>query len=203
MRPSRILVLLFVLTVLIGVSVAQDTNFPVGPQYLVTSGNPMLLRPIATPSMSLSGATSAGTSEVPSPVQFQPFAPVETVVYLGNVYWGEHKAEEVVARRVDTPSMAADQTSWYMNFVANQGLQASAPSTENLETSSGAAVIELSGGASSNVPASLMESGFLGASNLAPSNAEVPLGDVATYWKSHRNVSARIYTNADVVRRKG
>ncbi len=36
-----------------GVSFAQDTNFPVGPQYLITTSDPMFLHPIATPSISL------------------------------------------------------------------------------------------------------------------------------------------------------
>lgn len=41
------------LSILGGISAAQETNFPVGPQYLVTTGTPMFLRPIATPSLSL------------------------------------------------------------------------------------------------------------------------------------------------------
>ncbi len=117
MRLHRVLLPLLVLA---GFSVAQDTNFSVGPQYLVTIGNPMLLRPIATPSMSLSGETLAGTSAVPTPTEPPAFAPLETVVYLDNVYWGEHKPDEVVARRVEPPSMSPDQTAWYMNFVASQ-----------------------------------------------------------------------------------
>ena len=35
-----------------GVSTAQDTKFPVGPQYLITTDSPLFLRPIATPSLS-------------------------------------------------------------------------------------------------------------------------------------------------------
>jgi hypothetical protein len=33
----------------------QDTNFPNGPQYLMTSGSPLFARPIATPSLALTG----------------------------------------------------------------------------------------------------------------------------------------------------
>jgi len=40
------------LIVLAGVSAAQETNFPAGPQYLMTSGSPLFARPIATPSLS-------------------------------------------------------------------------------------------------------------------------------------------------------
>jgi len=44
--------LLFVFA-LIGIGAAQDTNFPTGPQYLITFDSPMFARPIATPSLSL------------------------------------------------------------------------------------------------------------------------------------------------------
>ena len=39
--------------VLVGISAAQDTNFSVGPQYLMNYGSPMFATPIATPSLSL------------------------------------------------------------------------------------------------------------------------------------------------------
>jgi hypothetical protein len=41
------------LLVLVGFSAAQDSNFPVGPQYLMNYGSPIFARPIATPSLSL------------------------------------------------------------------------------------------------------------------------------------------------------
>src|SRR3974390_2083443 len=120
----RLWVFLVPLTLLVGVSAAQETNFPVGPQYLVTVENPMLLRPIATPSLSLGGAGLAGTSEVPSPVEVPAFAPDETVVYLQNVYWGDHQPEEVFSRRLEPPNMTPEQTAWYMNFVAGEAAAA-------------------------------------------------------------------------------
>jgi hypothetical protein len=44
-----------------GIAAAQETNFPVGPQYLMTNGSPLFARPIATPSLSLEpGATTGG-----------------------------------------------------------------------------------------------------------------------------------------------
>jgi hypothetical protein len=43
-----------ILLILAGLSAAaQETNFSVGPQYLITSGSPQFAQPIATPSMSL------------------------------------------------------------------------------------------------------------------------------------------------------
>lgn len=49
----RLTGLFCLLVVWVGISAAQDTNFPVGPQYLVTSGSPQFARPIATPSLTL------------------------------------------------------------------------------------------------------------------------------------------------------
>src|SRR6202041_3496534 len=40
---------------MLGLAFGQDTNFPNGPQYLITSGSPMFARPIATPSLALTG----------------------------------------------------------------------------------------------------------------------------------------------------
>jgi hypothetical protein len=49
----RICGLLFLLFTFVGLSAAQDTNFSVGPQYLL-NGPALFARPIATPSLSLS-----------------------------------------------------------------------------------------------------------------------------------------------------
>lgn len=202
MRLHHVLLSLLVLG---AISFAQDTNFPVGPQYLAT-GNPMLLRPIATPSLSLSGGGLAGTSEVPTTAEPPAFAPVETVVYLDNVYWGEHRADEVVARRVETPSMSPDQTAWYMNFVTSQltSLPPS-PSPETSESAAGSSVIELTGSAvPNNLPASILDVGGMERTNpLVLQEREVSLGDVAAYWKSHRRTAARAFTNSDVIRLRG
>jgi hypothetical protein len=48
----RICGFLCVLLLVVGLSSAQDTNFAVGPQYLMTSGSPLFARPIATPTLS-------------------------------------------------------------------------------------------------------------------------------------------------------
>jgi hypothetical protein len=49
----RLATLFCLLLVLAGITAAQDTNFSVGPQYLMTSGSPLFAQPIATPSLSL------------------------------------------------------------------------------------------------------------------------------------------------------
>lgn len=60
-----------------GICVAQDTNFSVGPQYLITATNTRLLRPIATPSMSL----NAGLPEIPP---LSEVTPVTNQAYTTN-----------------------------------------------------------------------------------------------------------------------
>ena len=54
------------LLALVGFSFAQDTNFSAGPQYLVTTGSPMLLRPIVTPSLSLGETQPVAASAIAS-----------------------------------------------------------------------------------------------------------------------------------------
>ncbi len=43
----------FLVFALVGIGTAQDTNFPTGPQYLITFDSPMFARTLATPSLSL------------------------------------------------------------------------------------------------------------------------------------------------------
>jgi hypothetical protein len=60
----------------VGIVAAQDTNFPVGPQYLIT-GDSMLLRSIATPSLNLDAPLPPIPSlpEIGPPVENQPYIP--------------------------------------------------------------------------------------------------------------------------------
>ena len=195
------------LLVLVGISFAQDTNFPVGPQYLVTTGSTMLLNPIATPSLSLSSETSAGTTEVPTISEPAAFAPIETYVYLDNVYWGGHQTSEVLARRIEPPSMTPDQTAWYMNFVASQLTSPPPSSAETTASVEGSPVIELTGSPMpTNLPASIFDVGVMGRADpfaLQERGHEISLGDVAAYWKSHRRTAARVFMNSDVTRPRG
>ena len=46
-----ILFVALIFDALMGIGAAQDTNFPAGPQYLMTFDSPLLGRPIATPSL--------------------------------------------------------------------------------------------------------------------------------------------------------
>lgn len=201
MRLQSFLVLLLVLA---GISAAQETNFSVGPQYLVTVENTMLLRPIATPSLSLGEGGLAGTSEVPRAVELPAFTSDETVVYLQNVYWGNHHAEEVFARRLEPPNMTPDQTAWYMNFVASQSAAVEAPPMETTEAGAGPQVIELTGGAMpTTLPPSIFDTGVAGMTDpqsLLQRGYGLSLGEVAAYWKTHKRQAPHVFSNQDVHR---
>jgi len=206
MRLDRALLPLFVL---VGFSFAQDTNFSAGPQYLVTTGSPMLLRPIATPSLALgeaqSVAVSAGANETTAE-QTAPSSASPSDSFLGGVYWGEHKSTEIVGRRLETPSMAPSDTAWYMNSVASQSSVLTTVSAETAEAPSGSSVIQLSSAQlPANLPSSILDVGVTGTANtesLLARGYGLPLGDVAAFWKSHKRGTHRVFTNSDVHPRK-
>ena len=82
-----------VVLVLGGIAVAQqpETNFPVGPQYLITQPSPTLLQPIATPSNEPwwpPGVVSPQTGEA-GPVM------IAIPAYLPSIYWGYPPPGEV------------------------------------------------------------------------------------------------------------
>src|ERR1700730_13950639 len=97
----RLVTLFCLLLALDGISGAQDTNFPAGPQYLVTTGSPMFLQSIATPNLSLSvppAIPSASEKEaipqVPSSTGLSPQAD------LSRIYWGGPATDEKIAGNV-------------------------------------------------------------------------------------------------------
>jgi hypothetical protein len=83
------------LLALMGITAAaQEMSFPVGPSYLLTSGNPMLARPIATPTLSLDTPLPPVPSlfEVGPSVVDQPYIPNPVLEQLGPdlfpIYYG-------------------------------------------------------------------------------------------------------------------
>jgi len=66
------------LIALAAIAAAQETNFSVGPQYLMISGSPSFARPIATPSLSF----DTGLSAIPNLPQIGPA--VENQPYVVN-----------------------------------------------------------------------------------------------------------------------
>jgi hypothetical protein len=171
MRPSTIICLLLALA---GISAAQDTNFPEGPQYLVTSNSPMFLRPIATPSLSLSspppGLSAPATEALPQPPSPTAGLPQPD---LTRILWGEPKEAEPA-------------------------------SAENIAENVAENVIEItSAELPRSLPPSILDTGVTGlttAQSLREFGYGVPLAETAQFYKTRKPHAPRVYTNADVQR---
>jgi len=159
----RLASLFYLLVVLAGISAAQDTDFSVGPQYLVTSGSPLFARPIATPSLSLS-APLPGIPPLPEigpAVENQPFVANSELRHepdLFPVYYGYRPVSVVEITSAEPPR---------------------------------------------ELPASITNVGVIGmtdAQSLRERGYGVPVGDTASFWKTHKPHAPRVYTNADVQR---
>ncbi len=180
MRLASLFCTVLVLTVLVltGVSAAQDTNFSVGPQYLVTGSSAMFLRPIATPSLSLSAPLSPVPTTEALPEPSSPFAGAPPQPDLTRIFWGEPASAE----------------------------KSSEPVTENVteNATENENVIELTSAQPSQpLPASFVDPGVTSMTNaqsLRMWGFGVPLGETAAFWKTHKPHAPRVYTNADVQR---
>lgn len=159
----RLASLFCLLVVLVGISAAQDTNFSVGPQYLMNFGSPMFATPIATPSLSL---------EAPLP--------------------GIPKLPEI--------GPAVENQS----YVANSELRHEADLFPVYYGYQPVSIIEItSAGPPRELPASITDVGVIGmtdAQSLRERGYGVPVGDTASFWKTHKPHAPRVYTNADVQR---
>jgi hypothetical protein len=193
-----------------GISIAQDTNFAAGPQYLITTTSPLLLHSIATPSLSLGQALPSLSNVTQAEVTpgRTPSATSPSDTFLGGVYWGDHSSSEIIGRRLETPSMTASETALYMEAVANAPkpvpVVVPVPATEVPTQSS---LVELSAGQPpANLPASLFDAGVTGtadAESLRSRGYGVPLGDTAAFWKAHKGHASHTYTNSDTQRLHG
>ena len=162
MRLSSLFCLLLTL---LGVCAAQDSNFPVGPQYLMT-GSPVFARPISTPTLSLN----------------TPLPPIPDLPEIGPVIGSQpYIANPALEQQ---PDLFPIYYGYPMNSVV-----------ELVDT-------ELP----RELPASMVDPGVAGmttAQALTQSGYGVPLGDSASYWKTHKARAPRVYTNADVERLPG
>ena len=177
MRLASLLCLLLALT---GISAAQDTNFSIGPQYLITSDSPMFLHSIATPTLSLSAPTpglsapaSEAPAEPPSVSSAPPFQPD-----LARIYWRGPEVTENVSE------MGAKNANENVSQNPSEIEIASAPLPGAL-------------------PASILDTGVTGmtdAQSLRQRGYGVSVGETASFWKAHKPHASRHYTNADVQR---
>jgi hypothetical protein len=163
-------VLLFTLAEL---SSAQDTNFPVGPQYLITSGAPLLQRPIATPSMSFdSGLTQPQVTEVAA----QPTSNVSETTY------------DAVSAILDAEKQMA-LVSIYYGYPTPSVVELAFSEAGEEETVS--------------MPASIFESGVVeltSAQALRERGYGVTVAEAAARSWSHKSSERHVYTNDDVER---
>ena len=151
--------------VLVGVTLAQDSNFPNGPQYLIT-GSPTFARSVATPTFSLS----------------TPLPPIPDLPEVGPVIGNQpYIASPVLEQQ---PDLFPIYYGYPMPSVVE--LVATEPTRE--------------------LPASFVDPGvarIINAQSLSELGYGVPLGDMASYWKTHKLHAPRVYTNADVARLPG
>jgi hypothetical protein len=158
------------LLVLVGASAAQESNFAVGPQYLMNYGSPILARSIATPSLSLdssvvaSGTTASDTVSAPENQVVSPVSEVPPQADLFPIYYGAPRVS-VIGLSFSTPGEKSDSLHPLPVSFVESG------------------IVELT-----DMP-SLRLRGY-----------GVTLPEVASYWKAHRVSLPRVYTNADTER---
>ncbi len=169
----RLLSLFCLSFLLIGISAAQDTNFPAGPQYLLT-GSPLLARPVATPSMSL---------DTPLP-PVQSFPEEEQTISVESAVTSSEPSAQINPE----PSLQVNLLPIFYGY--------SAPGTIELASSELPSELPESitdGGVTSLISVqSLLQQGY-----------GIPLGDTAAFWKAHKPHAPRVFTNADVERLHG
>ncbi len=162
--------LLFGMT-LVGMGAAQDSNFSVGPQYLMNYGSPMFMRPIATPTLSLSEsvpmslAVPEASSTSASSVGISAESPVAVAQPsdLASIYWGSRES-----------AAAAEPAA----VIEVSGTNPPA-----------------------NLPASILNVGVqetVDAQVLRERGVGVSVSEASAFWKAHKPRAVRVFTNRDV-----
>jgi len=119
MRSTVLALLLLAATVVL----AQDTNFPAGPQYLMNSASPLFLQPIATPSLSLSGSPAnppAAATESGTGAEAAPTANVQTE--LPRIYYGESYVNGSAGEQASEIEISSQETSTLPASFVNVGV---------------------------------------------------------------------------------
>lgn len=162
-----------------GITDAQVTNFPVGPQYLVPgSTSPLFLRPIATPTLSLQNvpAPPAVAFESGTVVPASPMTPAPFPESLFPIYYGYPVAAESFSNPTENVAGAENQIE-----ITSPLLPA-------------------------NLPASIFDPGVTAMVNpqaLRDAGYGLGVAEAALFWKAHKVPASHIYTNADVARLNG
>jgi hypothetical protein len=162
----RLITLLFLAVSTFGV--AQDTNFPTGPQYLMNNGSPLLLHSIETPSLSLSTPLATAPGASPEQGSGEPrtpaFGELQTQAAIDRIYWG-------------VPTIAAEnatpERSGGVVFISSRA-------ASNLPSS----VFDT--GVTSIADADSVR------------GRSVPLGDIARALKANRRPASHVFTNDNI-----
>lgn len=221
MRPSGLFCFLFLV---IGISVAQDTDSPVGPTYLMTSGSPLFAQTIATPSLSL----EAPLPRIPSLPAVGPA--VSNQSYTSNpelahqadlfpIYYGYPRIAAVALTSTDLPRALP------ANFI-DVGVTGVADAQSLRERGYGVSLgeaaafwrtypshasrvitnrdVEL---ASAKLPRGLASSltnggdtATTGAQTLQEHGYGVSVVEAASFWRTHTLHATRVITNRDIER---
>jgi hypothetical protein len=158
------------LVVLVGISAAQDSNFPVGPQYLMNYGSPIFARPIATPSLSLdtpvvaSETISEDNVAAPDNESVGAISEFLSRVDLFPIYYGTPRVSVIELSFREPREKSASLHPLPMNFFDS-------------------GVVEVTD------MQSLRVRGY-----------GVTLPEAAAYWKARHVSLPRVYTNADAER---
>jgi hypothetical protein len=201
MRIGHLLCLL----VLAAVSCAQETNFTNGPQYLITSSSTLFLRPIATPSLSLSEPLPSIREAFPplrsaaSEQAALPETPSEPVrlsshEFFARVYWGAHTPEEVTARLIVAPTLSLSEQPATLNVTTTE----EATARLGIEGPPAQTVVQGAGA----LPSSVVQVGVTGtadARSLRERGYGVSMSEAASSAKTNAHAT-RLFTNRDIDR---
>ena len=168
----RICTLACLLLLVTGYSAAQDTNFAVGPQYLLT-GSPLLSRPLATPSMSLD-----------APLPPVPASMTTTLEPEVGVTTSSTEAE----RQADLIPIYYGASNHY-RVPGGSVVELSSPEGAGESLAALPASLFDSG-----------VSGITDVPALQMSGYGVTLAEAASYWKTHKLHARRVFTNKDITR---
>ena len=191
--------LLLALLSLVGISVAQNTNFSQGPQFLITDSTPFLYT-ISTPTLSLEA--------VFPPARDTAFSQRPQYLATGDATFSHSISTPTVSLDAPLPSVPSlpevgppvtDQS-----YVANPDLRHEANLFPIYYGYPMVSVVELTGAEPSKpLPASITGVGYtviLNPQNLRELGYGVTVGEAASYWKAHKPGVNHVYTNADIER---
>ncbi len=116
----------FLLVFLAGMCVAQDTNFPAGPQYLMNHGSPVLLQPLVTPTLSFAPAAASApvaATEVNIGTQIAPpLTGAQGQTDLPRIYYGGPNVVENAGEKASEIEVTSQEPSNLPESIVNVGV---------------------------------------------------------------------------------